>query len=107
MAALDRIKAMLGTLADYREWQGCMGKPLTVILRPLGRHLRQTLIRRGMPQAKLAQRIGCHPSTIHSIIYRHQRISADMAKRFEDVLGISATTWLRLQEEGNTNDATQ
>ena len=98
---------MLGALANHREWQGRMGRPLTVTLRPLGRHLRDALIRRGMSQAKLAQRIGSHASTIHNIIYRHQRISADMAKRFEAVLGISATTWLRLQEEGNTNDATQ
>lgn len=76
-----------------------MAKPLTVILHPLGFHLRQTLMRRGMAQATFAKRIGVGHGVVTNIIYRRQRISPELAKRFEAVLGISATTWLRLQEE--------
>lgn len=76
-----------------------MAKPLTNTLSPLGWHLRQTLMRRGMSQAKFAKRVGVHDSKIHNVIYQHRRIDMELAKRFEAVLGISATTWLRLQEE--------
>jgi addiction module HigA family antidote len=53
-----------------------------------------------MSQANFAKRLGVHDSKIHNVIYQHRRIDMELAKRFEAVLGISATTWLRLQEEG-------
>ena len=76
-----------------------MGRPVIIVVRPLGWHLRQTLRRRQMSQAQFAKRIGVHVGVVTNIIYRRQRISPELAKRFEAVLGISATTWLRLQEE--------
>lgn len=76
-----------------------MARPLTNTLSPLGWHLRQTLRRRQMSQAQFAKRIGVHDSKVHNVIYQHRRIDMELAKRFEAVLGISATTWLRLQEE--------
>lgn len=77
-----------------------MGHPLTTHLRPLGKTLRETLRRRKMSQAEFAKRIGIPATKICGIVYRHSRIDADLAARFEAVLGISAATWLRLNEEG-------
>lgn len=76
-----------------------MGRLVTRTLTPLGWMLRQTLLRRAMSQENFAKRIGVHGHKVRSIIYRGSKITPEMATKFEAVLGTSASTWLRLQDE--------
>ena len=51
----------------------------------------------GITQVELAKRIGLSFQTVNAIVNRRQGVSADVALRFERLLGMDAQFWLNLQ----------
>lgn len=76
-----------------------MGRPLTRYLEPLGWMLRETLRRRQMSQGEFAKRTGIPHHVLQRIIYHGKEITPQQADALAKVTGVSATTWLRLQEK--------
>jgi HTH-type transcriptional regulator/antitoxin HigA len=61
-----------------------------------GEILAETLAERRMSQTEFARRTGLTPKHINRIIRGKAGYSADVALRFERVLGVSANLWLGL-----------
>ena len=66
---------------------------------PPGEFLAEELVARGMTQLDLARRMGRPPQVVSSIVQGHKAITAATALELEDVLGLSAQFWQRLEED--------
>lgn len=80
-----------------------MARQLKTQLQPLAKALHATLKRRELAHTDFAKRVGIPYHTLQNILYRGTRIKPPLAHQFERVLGISATTWLALQDEIGTH----
>src|SRR5712672_489059 len=63
---------------------------------PPGEHLADTLREMAISQSELARRMGRPQQAINEIVRGAKAITADTALQLEDVLGISAETWMNL-----------
>ena len=59
----------------------------------------------GITQTELAQRLGVSRVTVSELVNEHRALSADMAVRFEKLLGASAEMWLGMQQAVDLWDA--
>ncbi len=66
---------------------------------PPGEFLAEELGARGMTQLDLATRMGRPPQLVSGIVQGHKAITAATALELEDVLGLSAQFWQRLEED--------
>ena len=71
-----------------------------VLLHP-GEVLEMELIARGLTKSKFAMDIKMYPSHMSDILKGKRNMSEDIALKIENVLGISAEFWMRLQVEYN------
>jgi antitoxin HigA-1 len=71
-----------------------------VLLHP-GEVLEMELIARGLTKSKFAMDIKMYPSHMSDILKGKRNMSEDIALRIENILGISAEFWMRLQVEYN------
>jgi HTH-type transcriptional regulator/antitoxin HigA len=71
-----------------------------VLLHP-GEVLEMELIARGLTKSKFAMDIKMYPSHMSDIIKGKRNMSEGIALKIENVLGISAEFWMRLQVEYN------
>ena len=75
---------------------------------PPGESLAELLKRRGLSQSDLARRAGRSVKTINDVVHGRSPISPETALQLERVLGVDASTWLRLEadyREGTARDA--
>jgi len=61
-----------------------------------GETLLETINERGMTQTELARRCGLSLKHINQICRGHIGISADVAIRLEEALGVAASVWVNL-----------
>lgn len=73
------------------------GRVFADVATPPGEHLADTLRELGMSQADLARRMGRPQPAINQIVRGLKAITAETALQLEDVLGISAETWMNLE----------
>ena len=66
---------------------------------PPGEFLAEELEARGMTQLDLARRMGRPPQVVSNIVQGHKAITAATALELEDVLGLAAQFWQRLEED--------
>lgn len=66
------------------------------ILTP-GSLLRKELKGKGLTQRKFAEEVGMRPSHVSEVISGKRPVSKAMALKFQEVLGVSAEEWLKLQ----------
>ena len=71
-----------------------------VLLHP-GEVLEMELMARGLTKSKFAMDIKMYPSHMSDILKGKRNITEDIALKIENVLGISAEFWMRLQVEYN------
>ena len=71
-----------------------------VLLHP-GEVLDMEIKARGLTKSNFAKDISIYPSRMSDIIKGKRNISEEIALKIEDVLGISAEFWMRLQVEYN------
>lgn len=71
-----------------------------IFLHP-GEVLEMELIARGLTKSKFAMDIKMYPSHMSYILKGKRNITEDIALKIENVLGISAEFWMRLQVEYN------
>lgn len=62
-----------------------------------GEYVAEELTARGMTQRELASRMGRPYQVINEIVRGRKAVTAETALDLEEVLGISAQTWLNLQ----------
>ena len=62
-----------------------------------GEHLSEIINELGITQYRLAKAIGVPPIRINDIVHRRRSVTADMALRIGQALGMSAEYWLNLQ----------
>lgn len=66
-----------------------------------GSILKEELKERNIKQKDFAKAIGMQPTHFNSLIHGYRSISADVADRLEEQLGISSITWQNLQTQFN------
>lgn len=66
-----------------------------------GSILKEELKERNIRQKDFAKAIGMQPTHLNSLIHEYRPISADVADRLEEQLGISSITWQNLQTQFN------
>jgi HTH-type transcriptional regulator / antitoxin HigA len=66
---------------------------------PPGETLAEELEARGLSQAELARRMGCPVQAVNEIVRGKKAITAETALGLEDVLGVPADFWLRLEAD--------
>ena len=71
-----------------------------VLLHP-GEVLEMELIARGLTKSKFAMDIKMYPSHMSDILKGKRNITEEIALKIENMLGISAEFWMRLQVEYN------
>jgi antitoxin HigA-1 len=71
-----------------------------VLLHP-GEVLEMELMARGLTKSKFAMDIKMYPSHMSDILKGKRNITEDIALKIENVLGISAEFWMRIQVEYN------
>ena len=62
-----------------------------------GEHLAEILRELGISQHRLAKAIGVSPQSINEIVRCRRAVTADMALRIGQALGMTAESWLALQ----------
>ena len=62
-----------------------------------GEHLAELLEEKKMSQAELARRMGRHQPLVNLIVRGKKAITAETALQLEEILGLSAETWMNLQ----------
>jgi len=72
---------------------------------PPGETLAEELEARGLSQSELARRMGRPVQTVNEIVRGRKAITAATALDLEDVLGVSAVFWLRLEAAYQLNRA--
>jgi len=70
---------------------------------PPGETLGEELEARGLSQSDLARRMGRPIQAINEIVRGRKAITAETALQLEDVLGVSADFWLRLEADYQLN----
>ena len=70
---------------------------------PPGETLKDELEERGIKQKDFAKQIGMQPSHLSELINGKLAISADIADRMENALGIPAQFWMNLQSSYELN----
>jgi HTH-type transcriptional regulator / antitoxin HigA len=68
------------------------------LLSPPGETLQEALEERGMTQKEFAKRTGSSLKTINKIIHGKSPLTVETAIRFESVLGIPASFWLKREQ---------
>jgi HTH-type transcriptional regulator/antitoxin HigA len=81
---------------------GSKGKELrtNVLLHP-GEVLEMEILSRGMTKSRFAMDIKMYPSHLSDILKGKRNITEEIALKVENILGISAEFWMRLQVEYN------
>ena len=64
---------------------------------PPGEYLRDELEARGLSLAEFAAAIGREPESLSRLILGKAQLTADIALRLEDALGLDARYWLNLE----------
>lgn len=72
---------------------------------PPGDHLAEELAARKISQSELARRMGRPVQAVNEIIRGVKQITGATALQLEDVLGISAEFWIRLEGDYQLNKA--
>lgn len=67
------------------------------VIIPPGEHIQEMIDERGWTQVELARRTGRPVQTINEIIKGKRAITAETALQLEEVLGVSAQTWMNLE----------
>ena len=70
-----------------------------------GRILQRELDARAISQAQLAARAGLSPKHINLVIKGTAALSPDVAVTLEEILGVSADTWLHLEAAHQAHEA--
>ena len=78
-------------MADKRTWSD--------VAIPPGETLGEELEARGLSQSELARRMERPIQAINEIVRGRKAITAETALQLEDVLGVSADFWLRLEAD--------
>ena len=71
-----------------------------VLLHP-GEVLEMEILSRGLTKSKFAMDIKMYPSHMSDILKGKRNITKEIALKLENILGISAEFWMRLQVEYN------
>jgi antitoxin HigA-1 len=71
-----------------------------VLLHP-GEVLELELEARGLKKSRFAIDLKMYPSQLNEILKTRRNVTEEIALKLENVLGISAETWMRLQVEYN------
>jgi len=71
-----------------------------VLLHP-GEVLEMEILSRGLTKSKFAMDIKMYPSHMSDILKGKRNITEEIALKLENILGISAEFWMRLQVEYN------
>ena len=71
-----------------------------VLLHP-GEVLEMEILVRGLTKSKFAMEIKMYPSHMSDILKGKRNITEEIALKIENILGISAEFWMRLQVEYN------
>lgn len=71
-----------------------------VLLHP-GEVLEMEILSRGLTKSKFAMDIKMYPSHMSDILRGKRNITEEIALKLENILGISAEFWMRLQVEYN------
>jgi addiction module HigA family antidote len=71
-----------------------------VLLHP-GEVLELEILSRGLKKSRVAMDIKMYPSHMSDILKGKRNITEEIALKLEDILGISAEFWMRLQVEYN------
>ena len=71
-----------------------------VLLHP-GEVLEMEILSRGLKKSKFAMDIKMYPSHMSDILKGKRNITEEIALKLENILGISAEFWMRLQVEYN------
>lgn len=71
-----------------------------VLLHP-GEVLEMEILARGLTKSKFAMEIKMYPSHMSDILKGKRNITEEIALKIENILGISAEFWMRLQVEYN------
>lgn len=74
-------------------------RPVPGVAIPPGAHLAEELEARGMTQSELARRMGRPVQPINEIVRGVKQITAETALQLEDVLGVDAAYWMRLEAQ--------
>ena len=65
--------------------------------------LRKELKGKGLTQRKFAEEVGMRPSHVSEVISGKRPVSKAMALKFQEVLGVPAEEWLKLQVKADVN----
>ncbi len=66
---------------------------------PPGEILREELRERGIKQKDFAKMVGMQESHLSELIKGNRKVTMEVANKLEDVLGISAVTWVNMQTQ--------
>lgn len=75
------------------------GRLLSDVAIPPGEHLADTLRELKMSQSELARRMGRPVQAINQIVNGSKAVTAETALQLEDVTGVPAHVWVRLEAD--------